>query len=75
MVRIFDGSGEAITSHRVDADIPGTVRVTISDSADHREAVDTLLRIAGWIEDEARKAAEGSEFLEENGYMAVYGLA
>ena len=30
--------------------------------ADQREAVATLLRIASWIEDEAKKAWEGCEF-------------
>ena len=66
MVRTLDGLSETIVSHHAEGKIPGAVRVIIGGSADQREAVDTLLRIASWIEDEAKKAAEGCELLEEN---------
>ena len=67
MVRVFDGVGDAIISqHPVDAEILGEVRVLINESADQGEAVAMLLRIASWIENEARQTAEGGAFLEDN---------
>jgi hypothetical protein len=50
MLRVFDGKRGSPTSQQyVDGDIPGDVRVLIAESADPREAVTTLLRIAAWI--------------------------
>ena len=53
----FSTSWEAITSNQhLDGDIPGDVRVIVSESADQREAAATLLRIAAWTEAEIQTA-------------------
>ncbi len=55
MLRIFDGYGEALVSlQHQHGKIGGDVRVLINEDTDHREVVSTLLRIAHWIEEEAR---------------------
>src|ERR1700731_1599281 len=61
MVRIFNGSVESITSEpHIQTEIPGAVRVMVDESADQSEVVATLLRIANWIEGEAKLAAQGA---------------
>ena len=59
MLRIFDGIGEQITSEQhTGGEISGAVRVIVDESADQKEVVTTLLRIAAWIEDKDNKRAE-----------------
>jgi hypothetical protein len=67
MVRVFDGVGESFTSEQhVDAEIPGSVRVIIDESADPQAVVTRLLHIAHWFEREARVAADpNNNWLDE----------
>jgi hypothetical protein len=61
MWRRFDGIRELILSEQhLSGDFPGEVIVMVSELADQREVVTTLLRIASWVEGEA-KAAEGAD--------------
>ena len=61
MQQILDGysDGAIISKQHLEGDIPGDVRVIVKEGADQRKVVSTLLRIAGWIEAEAKAAERG----------------
>jgi hypothetical protein len=68
MARVFDGMGEnapALSQQHVETEnLPGIVRVVVDESADQMGVVNTLLRIASWIENEAKLAASGGHPVE-----------
>ena len=58
-IRMFDRDGKlSISEQHVDAEIPGSVRVLIDESAHPQEIVTGLLQIAHQIEREFRLATD-----------------
>ena len=64
-VTVFDGKGETIRCHQhIEADMPLDVRVVVRASADRQEVLDTLLRIAAYIDLEDARARSRNRLCE-----------
>lgn len=58
-IRMFDRDGKlSISEQHIDAEIPGSIRVLIDESAHPQEVVTGLLRIANQIDREFRLATD-----------------